>query len=393
MKSHRLFGLLIGAIASLASDFALAAGPENEECPQGRVIRSQKTYPASMTDCEVLDVDTARENKKRQAPTAAGSETSRSIETFKPSLQERAVLNMEDRESQHGQQYVGGVIWRLQKVAAANNQTADVAVGAEIDIPDCQLKMTMSFRQNLDRSLPASHTMEMKFVLSSDFADNGVSNLLGVLMTAGEGGPAVPLAGLPAKVSDSFYMFGLSNVGGDLSRNLGLLKQSSRFDVALVYKNGKRAILSFVIGASGRRAFDQAFGAWYEEMNRRKVSSAPASTGNVNSLATSPAIDRPAIAEMERVDRNFWLAFNVSICQMRSLAWFGAVRTSWNTWLEDKIKETRITYDQANKISQKVRDQVQVEYGEFPAICERLRNSHVLDEMDAMETRATGNYH
>ncbi len=37
-----------------------------EECPQGRQIRAQKAYPSAMTDCEVLDADTAAENQKRQ---------------------------------------------------------------------------------------------------------------------------------------------------------------------------------------------------------------------------------------------------------------------------------------------------------------------------------------
>jgi hypothetical protein len=40
--------------------------PAQEECPQGRQIRAQKAYPATMTDCEVLDADTAAANQKLQ---------------------------------------------------------------------------------------------------------------------------------------------------------------------------------------------------------------------------------------------------------------------------------------------------------------------------------------
>jgi hypothetical protein len=43
--------------------------PTQEECPQGRQIRAQKSYPASMTDCEVLDADTAAENQRPRGPT------------------------------------------------------------------------------------------------------------------------------------------------------------------------------------------------------------------------------------------------------------------------------------------------------------------------------------
>lgn len=45
-------------------------GQPQEECPQGRQIRAQKAYPATMTDCEVLDADTAAENQKQRGGTA-----------------------------------------------------------------------------------------------------------------------------------------------------------------------------------------------------------------------------------------------------------------------------------------------------------------------------------
>jgi len=108
--------------------------------------------------------------------------------------------------------------------------------------------------------------------------------------------------------------------------------------------------------------------------------------------AQQPA-PNPAIAQMERVDRYFWLAFNAGICQLRSQAWFGVIRTSWDTWHDKTIRESGVTYKQANDLSQRVRGQVEAEFGGFPAICQRLRNSPIMNELDAMETRATGNYH
>ncbi len=46
--------------------------PAQEECPQGRQIRAQKSYPSLMTDCEVLDADTAAENQKLQRKPGTG---------------------------------------------------------------------------------------------------------------------------------------------------------------------------------------------------------------------------------------------------------------------------------------------------------------------------------
>jgi hypothetical protein len=44
--------------------------PIPEDCPQGRQIRAQKSYPASMTDCQVLDA--AVENRKRAVQVPPG---------------------------------------------------------------------------------------------------------------------------------------------------------------------------------------------------------------------------------------------------------------------------------------------------------------------------------
>jgi hypothetical protein len=47
-----------------------------EECPQGRQIRAQKPYPASMTDCQVLDADTAAQNSQFRQRAAASAPSS-----------------------------------------------------------------------------------------------------------------------------------------------------------------------------------------------------------------------------------------------------------------------------------------------------------------------------
>lgn len=52
-----------------------------EECPQGREIRAKKPYPANMTDCEVLDDDTRRENQRRHGSGAAAPAPKSPVET------------------------------------------------------------------------------------------------------------------------------------------------------------------------------------------------------------------------------------------------------------------------------------------------------------------------
>ena len=177
---------------------------------------------------------------------------------------QRVVLYDEDPGDPKGRQYVGSVIWRTEQIKASGNQKADVAVRADIDIPDRKFKMTMSFRRNTDSSLPASHTAELTFILPQDFAGGGVGNVPGILMKSNEQARGTPLAGLAVKVTDGFFLVGLSNVEADRTRNLQLLKERSWFDVPLVYVNQRRAIIAIEKGAPGERAFNDAFAAWGE---------------------------------------------------------------------------------------------------------------------------------
>ena len=177
---------------------------------------------------------------------------------------QRVVLYDEDPSDPKGKQYVGSVVWRTEQVKGSGNQKPDIAVRADIDIPDRKFKMTMSFRRNTDSSLPASHTAELTFILPQDFANGGVGNVPGILMKSNEQARGTPLAGLAVKVTDGFFLVGLSNVDADRSRNLQLLKERSWFDVPLVYTNQRRAIIAIEKGAPGERAFNDAFAAWGE---------------------------------------------------------------------------------------------------------------------------------
>jgi hypothetical protein len=186
-----------------------------------------------------------------------------SSETVAPVAQ-RVVLYDEDPADPKGKQYVGTVVWRTEAIKGSGNAPGDLAVRADVDIPERKFKMTMSFRRNTDTSLPASHTAELTFILPQNFDGGGVGNVPGILMKSNEQARGTPLAGLAVKVTDGFFLVGLSNVDSDRARNLQLLKERSWFDIPLVYSNQRRAIIAIEKGAPGERAFQDAFAAWGE---------------------------------------------------------------------------------------------------------------------------------
>ncbi|SFJ72446.1 alpha/beta hydrolase [Bradyrhizobium sp. Gha] len=180
-------------------------------------------------------------------------------------MAQKVVLYDEDPSDPKGKQYVGSVVWRLEPIKASGNQKAGVAVRADIEIPDRKFKMTMSFRRNTDSSLLASHTAELTFILPPDFPGGSVSNVPGILMKSNQQARGTPLAGLLVKVTDGFFLVGLSNLDADRARNVQLLKERSWFDVPLVYANQRRAIIAFEKGEPGERAFKDALTAWAED--------------------------------------------------------------------------------------------------------------------------------
>jgi hypothetical protein len=177
---------------------------------------------------------------------------------------QKVVLYEEDANNPKGKRYVGSAIWHTETVSPGSGLAPELAVRADVEIPERHMRMTLSLRRNTDKALPASHTIEIQFTLPADFPEGGIGNVPGVLMKSNESGRGVPLAGLAVKVTNGYFLIGLSAVQVDRERNIEMLKNRDWFDVPIVYTSGKRAILAMEKGTPGQRAFAEAFRAWGE---------------------------------------------------------------------------------------------------------------------------------
>ena len=169
---------------------------------------------------------------------------------------ELAVLLDEDPADRRGKKYSGYVVWRIEKVQQPGEKPA-VAIRADIDIPERNLKMAISLNRNTDRVPLMRHTLEVTL--------GGVAGkVLGVTMrrTEDEEARSVPLAGAVFTVGQRFFWVGVSNSDAVQARNLRLANELSWFEIPLVYNNRLHAILSIEKGASGREIFEKAFAAW-----------------------------------------------------------------------------------------------------------------------------------
>jgi hypothetical protein len=156
----------------------------------------------------------------------------------------------------------GYTAWRLETTQQPFSPVLETMLSASVVIPQRKLAMRWTLHRNEDKSLPASHTIEMVFTLPEDFAHGGVENVAGMTVRTGDDMHRAPLEGITVKVTSSFFLVGLSPAAADRETNMALLRERRWFDVPMLYDDRARGILLFEKGPSGQRAMNDAFAAW-----------------------------------------------------------------------------------------------------------------------------------
>ena len=177
-----------------------------------------------------------------------------------------AVLINEHPYDTDGRRHAGTVCWRIDRIQTAG-QPDEIAVHADVDIPDLRTKMTMDIRRNTDRSLPASHVVEMTFELPRSVGGGEVANAPGIMMKFAEPAKGEPLMASSVKITKGRFLLGLSNVAHERVRNLQFLEERSWFDIPMFYADKRRGILAIGKGSRGEQIFRAAMLAWEKPGN------------------------------------------------------------------------------------------------------------------------------
>jgi hypothetical protein len=173
----------------------------------------------------------------------------------------RAALLMEAPEEQSKVKTIlGTVVWRVDNVSNGPDEPLSMAVRAEVDIPDANLKAAMTLQKNFDSSLPASHTIKLNFSVP---AASPLANIkqVTVLLRREDTPMGEALKGITVPVTENSFLIGLSRGTGEAS-NLDLLRSREWFDIPIVLADGHIAKLTFEKGPSGRSAIDDAMASW-----------------------------------------------------------------------------------------------------------------------------------
>lgn len=132
----------------------------------------------------------------------------------------------------------------------------------EAEIPARNLKLSVRIRRNSDKSLPASHLMEIHFDVASDFVGGAIAGLPGVLLKNEELVQGIPLVGASARTEGNSFLFALSASTEDVTANVNLLGSRKWMDLALIYATGKRAIVTMEKDTTAVALFNDVLAKW-----------------------------------------------------------------------------------------------------------------------------------
>lgn len=155
----------------------------------------------------------------------------------------------------------GAVVWSLKKEAGANGKP-ETTVEAQVSAPERKISALITFKRNLDPSLPASHLVELVFSIPKDFEGGAIESVQRVALKQTEQDRGDPLIAVPAKITDDFHMIALNDYADARAFNLKLLETRDWIDIPVTYRNGRRALITMEKGTTGSEAFKAAIREW-----------------------------------------------------------------------------------------------------------------------------------
>lgn len=160
--------------------------------------------------------------------------------------------------------FLGTVVWKLNNATQGATDAVGLAVEADIDLPDDKTKAVVTFEKNTDASLPASHTIKVRFVVEPGSFSGNVKQISVPQMRPEASPGGEPLAGVTVPITTNSFLVGLSP-GNAEAANTDLLRRLQWIDIPMMLDSGKIAKLTFEKSDSGQRDLTEALEAWQKQ--------------------------------------------------------------------------------------------------------------------------------
>lgn len=200
-----------------------------------------------------------------QAQTAPVSPAKPTTPSTAPAIavaQRAALLVDAPDEPQKVRTFVGNVVWRLDNVSRGPGQPLSIGVRAEVDLPDAKLRAVMLIQKNTDDTLPASHTIELRFIPTEGGPIPGVAQISTPQMRKEDTPAGDALTGVPAPIMQNYFLVGLTRGDAAVARNVDLMRTRAWFDIPMLLSDQRIAKITFEKGSAGERVINEALEAW-----------------------------------------------------------------------------------------------------------------------------------
>ncbi len=155
----------------------------------------------------------------------------------------------------------GTVAWSAVRETGEDGKP-NPQIQGRINVPERGMSALVTIKRNADSSLPASHIIEVVFSVPADFEGGAIENLQRIAMKRTEQDRGDPLVAVSAKVTDDTYLVALNDFEDVVKRNLDLLSTRGWIDIPVIYRNGRRALLTLDKGTDGAAVFTQVMKEW-----------------------------------------------------------------------------------------------------------------------------------
>ncbi|MGD9915348.1 MAG: hypothetical protein AB7S80_14795 [Rhizobiaceae bacterium] len=255
-------------------------GTEVDEGPAGGVAGvGEGTSVAGVTQPPTLPVDPAApatdgapadgttptvptEGTPADATTTPPADGAAATEQPAVAVAQKAIFYEERTTVAQGSADTGSIVWSVVQESPGGDLPPEPAIRAQATIPAKNIQLTMTIRRNGDKTLPFSHMIELIFLTPEGFGGGGIDNILRFALKNTEQEAGSSIRGTPAKIAEGFFLVALNDAPAEVEANIALLRGQDWIDIPLVYKSGRRALITMEKGVPGSQVFDQVLKAW-----------------------------------------------------------------------------------------------------------------------------------
>jgi hypothetical protein len=175
---------------------------------------------------------------------------------------ERAILYEADQSGGTAKPVEGTAVWRTRMEPTGPAGKSDMLVTLDAEIPEPHIALTMKLSHVGEAGGSMSHLLELGFAKPEELPFGGISRIANIGTKATETGASESLVGTTINFAPGQFMFGLLGMKDVVGQNVERLRTQNWLELTIIFANGAAYRLAIEKGASGERAFNEAFAKW-----------------------------------------------------------------------------------------------------------------------------------